>query len=45
MVGLKQQFAVARILRECHELAGTATRERGLAPEIGIDPQAPFSLE
>jgi hypothetical protein len=38
MVCLEQQFAVVGILRERHELSGAVARERGLAPEIGVDP-------
>ena len=45
MVGFQQQLVIAGVLRERHQFTGAVARERGLAPEIGIEPQAPFGLE
>ena len=45
MIGLEQQFAVAGMLRKRHQFPRPVTRQRRLAPDIGIDPQAPFGLK
>lgn len=45
MIGFEQLFLIAGSLRERHEFTGPLTREGGLAPEIGVDPQSPFCLE
>src|ERR1700720_3034977 len=38
MMRLEQQFAIAGALRKRDEFAGPLPRQRGLVPEIGIDP-------
>ena len=44
MIGFEQQIAVARALRQRHQFAGPVARQRRLAAEIGVEPQAPFGL-
>ncbi len=45
MVSFEQQIAVAGALRERHQFARPVARQRSLAPDIGVEPQAPFGLE
>ena len=45
MIGFQQQFAVAGILRKRHQFPRPVARQRRLALDIGIDPQAPFGLK
>ena len=45
MIGFEQQLAIAGLLRERHQFTGAVARQRGLAPQIGVDPEAPFGLE
>src|ERR1700722_17648068 len=45
MIRFEQLLLIAGALRERHEFPGPVTRQSGLAPEIGVDPQAPFGLE
>src|ERR1700676_1552594 len=45
MIGLEQQLFIAGVLRERHQFAGPVACQCGLAPEIGVEPQAPFGLE
>jgi hypothetical protein len=44
MAGLKQLIVVAGAFRQRDQLARPVARLRGLAAEIGIEPQAPFGL-
>jgi hypothetical protein len=45
MVGFEQQFAVAGVSRKRHKLPRPVACERGLAIDIGVDPQTPFRLK
>ena len=45
MIGFEQQLAIAGLLRERHQFAGAVARQRRLAAQIGVDPEAPFGLE
>ncbi len=45
MIRFEQLLLIAGALRKRQEFTGPVTRQSGLAPEIGVDPQAPFGLE
>jgi hypothetical protein len=45
VIRFKQQVTIAGALRERDQFAGAVARQRGLASQIGVDPQAPFGLE